>query len=424
MNQTTIFENSASFAKQLDEQDPLKGYRDNFFIPKVNGKDSIYLCGNSLGLQPKTAMDHIDVELNDWAKLGVEGHVHGTNPWLYYHHFTQNTLALLTGAQPKEVVAMGSLTNNLHLLMISFYKPTAKRYKILIENRPFPSDQYAVVSQIEMHGFNAADALIEMQPLNGEYNCSTEEILATIEQHKDELALVIMGGVHFYTGQLFDMKSITAAAHEAGAYCGFDLAHAIGNVPLELHQWQVDFACWCSYKYLNSGPGAVAGIFVHQKHHTNNELKRLTGWWGHNEQRRFLMEPNYESMNTAESWQLSNAPVFPMAIHKAALEIFEQVGTEKLRTKSLLLTGYLVYLLNILKKEHQLDFEIITPSQAAQRGCQISLLFGPQGKQKFDKLTAAGVIADWREPGVIRVAPVPLYNTFMDVYLFANLLIS
>ncbi len=413
------FENSLSFAQQLDSQDSLKHFRDRFFIPKVNGKDSIYLCGNSLGLQPKSAMEHIDVELDDWAKLGVEGHVHGKNPWLYYHHFTQDALAKLVGANKNEVVAMGSLTNNLHLLMVSFYRPTKERYKILIENRPFPSDQYAVTSQAKFHGFDES-AIIEMQPREGEYALRTEDILAKIEEHKNELALVILGGVHFYTGQLFDMKAITKAAHNAGANCGFDLAHAMGNIPMQLHDWNVDFACWCSYKYLNSGPGGVAGIFVHEKHHKNDSLPRFNGWWGHNEKDRFKMEATYESMYTAESWQMSNAPVFAMAIHKASLEIIDEAGIYNMRKKSLQLTAFLEYLLIEKRKEKNLQFDILTPSNENERGCQISLSFKENGKQIFDKLTKAGVIADWREPGVIRVAPVPLYNSFEDVFNFVN----
>jgi kynureninase len=409
-----------AFAKQLDSQDSLSHFRDRFFIPKVNGKDSIYLCGNSLGLQPKSAMEHIDVELDDWAKLGVEGHVHGTNPWLYYHHFTQDALAKLVGANKNEVVAMGSLTNNLHLLMVSFYRPTKERYKILIENRPFPSDQYAVTSQAKFHGFDES-AIIEMQPREGEFTLRTEDILAKIEEHKNELALVIFGGVHFYTGQLFDMKTITDAAHNAGANCGFDLAHAMGNIPMQLHDWNVDFACWCSYKYLNSGPGGVAGIFVHEKHHKNDSLPRFNGWWGHNEKDRFKMEATYESMHTAESWQMSNAPVFAMAIHKASLAIIDEAGIDNMRKKSLLLTAFLEFLLIEKRKEKNIQFDILTPSNENERGCQISLSFKENGKQIFDKLTKAGVIADWREPGVIRVAPVPLYNSFEDVFNFVNL---
>ncbi|MEN9522456.1 MAG: hypothetical protein RL065_833 [Bacteroidota bacterium] len=413
------FEYSLNFAQQLDQQDSLKHFRDRFFIPKLDEKDSIYLCGNSLGLQPKSVMEHIDIELDDWAKLGVEGHLHGKNPWLYYHHFTQDVLAKLVGANKKEVVAMGSLTNNLHLLLVSFYRPTKERYKILIENRPFPSDQYAVLSQAKFHGFDE-DAIIEMQARDGEHTLRTEDILAKIEEHKNELALVIFGGVHFYTGQLFDMKSITEAAQKAGAVCGFDLAHAMGNVPMQLHDWNVDFACWCSYKYLNSGPGGVAGIFVHEKHHNNDALPKFHGWWGHNESVRFKMENKFDSMHTAESWQLSNAPVFPMAIHKASLEIFEEAGIENLRQKSLKLTAFLEFLLIEKRKEKNLQFDILTPSNQNERGCQISISFTENGKQIFDKLTKAGVIADWREPGVIRVAPVPLYNSFEDVFNFVN----
>ncbi len=419
------FQATASFAAELDQQDPLRLFRDRFFIPPVNGKPSIYMCGNSLGLQPKSAKTLIETELNDWAGLGVEGHVHGKNPWLYYHHFTQEALSKLLGARKKEVVAMGSLTNNLHLLLISFYRPTTKCYKVLIEHRPFPSDQYAVDSQVRMHGFTPEQAVIEMKPRSGEVNLRTDDILATIKEHADELAVVIMGGVHFYTGELLDMQAITAAAHEAGATCGFDLAHAIGNVPMQLHDWSVDFACWCSYKYLNSGPGGVAGIFVHEKHHTNDAIIRLEGWWGHDEANRFKMENKFVSMHTAESWQLSNAPVFPMAIHKAALDIVEEAGgIQAMRKKSEVLTSYFEFLLLKAKATSGADFTILTPSAIEQRGCQLSLSFASNGKAIHERLTEQGVIADWREPGVIRMAPVPLYNSFTDVYRLVSLMFN
>lgn len=416
------FENSLSFALSLDAQDELKPIRDKFFIPKHNGKDAIYLCGNSLGLQPKSVKQHIQTELDDWATLGVEGHLQGKNPWYYYHHFTQESLAKLTGAQANEVVAMGSLTNNLHLLLISFYQPTKTRYKILIENRPFPSDTYAIKSQINLHGFNEADALIEMPLKPGQYCNTTQEILDTIALHKDELALVILGGVNFYTGQLFDMQAITKAAHSVGAYCGFDLAHGMGNATLQLHDWQVDFACWCSYKYLNSGPGSVAGIFVHSIHHNNAKLPRLNGWWGHNEKDRFKMEPDFDSMNTAEAWQLSNAPVLTLAAHKAALEIFDEVGIEKIHHKRDLLSNYFYFLIKEIENKYADIFEVITPNEPSERACQVSLLFKSKGRMVFDALTNQGVIADWREPGVIRMAAVPLYNTFEDVYTVSTII--
>jgi len=415
------FENNEAFALQLDKADVLAAYREHFYIPKINGQDCIYMCGNSLGLQPKIAKAFVDSELTDWAELGVEGHVHGKKPWLYYHHFTQEILAKIVGAQKEEVVAMGSLTNNLHLLLISFYRPTTQRYKILIEHRPFPSDQYAVASQAKLHGYTEAEAIIEMKPRLGEVNLRTEDILATIKEHGNELAVVMLGGVHFYTGECLDMAAITEAAHAVGAYCGFDLAHAVGNVPMELHDWKVDFACWCTYKYLNSGPGGVGGLFVHALHHKNEELNRLEGWWGHDEANRFKMENKFVSMGTAESWQMSNAPVMAMAIHQASLEIIDLAGGMKpLRQKSELLTNYFEFLLLDAKQKNAASFHLLTPSDPKQRGCQLSISFTENGKQIHERLTAKGVIADWREPGVIRMAPVPLYNSFSDVFHLVN----
>jgi kynureninase len=335
-----MFINDRDFALKMDVTDGLSKFRNRFFMPKINGKEAAYFCGNSLGLQPKTVKENIDIELNDWATHAVEGHFTATNPWYYYHHFTQDALAKIVGANKNEVVAMNALTVNLHLLLISFYTPTKQRYKIIMEAKPFPSDVYALQSQIKLHGFDIKEALIELQPRCGEYTLRDEDILATIDKHKNELALVLIGGVNYYTGQLFNMEAIAAKAHAAGAYCGFDLAHAIGNVPLQLNKWQVDFAAWCSYKYLNSGPGGVAGIFVHEKHHANATIHKLNGWWGYNEEKRFKMNPEFDSMQTAEAWQISNAPVFPMAIHKAALTIFDETDMETLRTKSKLLTYF------------------------------------------------------------------------------------
>ena len=414
------FDNTLAFAQSLDKKDPLKKFRTLFNIPRVNGKPSIYFTGNSLGLQPKRTKTFISEELDDWAKLGVEGHVHSRRPWLYYHKFTKKGLAALTGAKPSEVVAMNHLTVNLHLMLITFYRPTAIRFKILIETGPFSSDQYAFDSQVKLHGLKPEDAIIELKPRSGEYTLRTEDILAAIEQHSDQLALIIIGGVQYYTGQFFNIKKITEAGHRAGAQVGFDLAHAIGNVPLNLHNDDVDFAVWCSYKYLNSGPGAVAGAFVHERHATNSNLLRLAGWWGHNEKERFQMKKDFQPMPGVDGWQLSNFPVLPGAALLASLEIFQQAGIKNLHMKSIQLTGYLEYLLSEANFSGK-KFTILTPSEKSERGCQLSIYMNRNGKKVFNALTKAGVIADWREPGVIRVAPVPLYNTFEDVFRFAEI---
>ncbi|MFZ5971635.1 MAG: kynureninase [Bacteroidota bacterium] len=414
------FENSLSFARKLDRIDPSRPYRSQFHLPKVNGKNAIYFTGNSLGLQPKLAKKFLDEELKDWATLGVEGHLHAKRPWLYYHKFAKKALARLVGARPDEVVAMHQLTVNLHLLMISFYRPTSQRYKIIAETGAFPSDQYAFESQIRLHGFDPEKALIELQPRPGERTLRTEDILDVIGQQGNELALVLMGGVQYYTGQFFEIGKITKAAHNAGAYAGFDLAHAVGNVPLNLHNDEVDFAVWCSYKYLNSGPGSVAGAFVHQKHANRTDLPRLAGWWGHHEKERFLMKKGFIPMKGVDGWQLSNFPVLSGAAHLASLQLFEEAGIKNLRKKSIALTGYLAWLLNQIDPAQE-KFEIFTPSDPQQRGCQLSLFVKKDGKKVFDRLTRAGVIADWREPGVIRVAPVPLYNTFEEVFTFSEI---
>jgi len=414
------FENAASFAKKQDKQDPLRSYRSKFLLPKVNGKTAIYFTGNSLGLQPKSTKKFVNEELTDWAELGVEGHFHSRRPWLYYHRFSKKQLAKLVGATPIEAVAMNQLTVNLHLMLTSFYRPTKTRYKILTEAGAFPSDQYAFESQVKFHGFNPDEAIIELTPRAGEFNLREEDILKTIEENKDAIALVILGAVQYYSGQFFNIKKITQAGHQAGAVVGFDLAHAMGNVPLQLHKDEVDFAVWCGYKYLNSGPGGMAGAFVHEKHSKSFDLPRFAGWWGHNERERFKMEKGFKPMEGVDGWQLSNFPVLSGAAQLASLEIFDEVGMPALRKKSLLLTGYLEFLLKSIN--HFEDyFSIITPSNPNQRGCQLSILMKKNGKKVFDKLTKAGVIADWREPDVIRVAPVPLYNTFEEVYLFAQI---
>jgi kynureninase len=404
---------SVEYAKEMDDADKLSSYRSQFFHPQLHGKDAIYLCGNSLGLQPKTVKSFYEQELNDWAKYGVEGHFEAKRPWFSYHHFFTKSLANIVGAKESEVVAMNSLTVNLHLLMLSFYRPTKQRYKIIMEAGAFPSDMYAMETQAQLHGFNPDDAVIEIGPRKGDHSIRMEDIEATIKKHKKNLAVVIFGGVNYYTGQFFDMEKIVELTHEAGAICGFDLAHAVGNKVMHLHDWKVDFACWCSYKYLNSGPGAVGGIFVHEKHVKSKDTFRLAGWWGHDEKTRFKMKKGFKPTKTAESWQMSNAQVLNMAAHRASLDIFDEVGMDKLAEKSLALTAYAEMLLLSLKN---LKFEIITPSNPLERGCQLSLLFKSKGREVFEKLQSKGVIADWREPNVIRIAPVPMYNSFEDVY--------
>lgn len=409
------FQNSLQFAKTLDRQDPLRSFRARFLIPKVNGKPALYFIGNSLGLQPKTTRQFIGEELDDWAKLGGEGHEHARRPWLYYHKFSKKALAKITGAKPSEVVAMNQLTVNLHLMLVSFYTPTTERYKILTEAGAFSSDQYALESQIRFHGLNPDRTLIELKPREEEFSLRTEDILDAIREHGKELALVILGGVQYYTGQFFDIKKITAAAHAAGAVAGFDLAHAVGNVPLNLHDDRVDFAVWCSYKYLNSGPGAIAGAFVHERHANNEFLPRFAGWWGHREGERFEMKKGFKPIPGVDGWQVSNVPIFQSAAHLAALQIFEEAGMKALRKKSILLTGYLEFLLKDIDPLGNY-FTILTPADPSARGCQLSVFMKQNGKKVFSRLTKAGVIADWREPDVIRLAPVPLYNTFEEVF--------
>lgn len=410
---------SLAFAQNLDKKDPLKKFRKQFYIPKVNGKEAIYLCGNSLGLQPKSVKTFILEELHDWAALGVEGHLHGKRPWLYYHHLTKKPLARLVGAKPSEVVAMNQLTVNLHLMLTTFYRPSAKRFKIIAEAGAFSSDQYAVESQIRLSGLDPKTALIELMPRAGEHHLHTEDIVAAIREHGSQVALVLFGGVQYYSGQFFNIKAITAAGHAVGAFVGFDLAHAIGNVPLHLHDDDVDFAVWCSYKYLNSGPGSIAGAFVHMRH-ADGKLLRLAGWWGHDEAHRFKMKKGFHPMPGVDGWQLSNFPVLTGAAHLASLAIFEEAGMKALRAKSLLLTGYLSDLLRAIDPEEK-KFTMITPSEPASRGCQISILMKQNGRKVFDSITRRGVIADWREPNVIRVAPIPLYNRFADVFHFTEI---
>src|SRR5436190_8002394 len=419
------FENTLEFAKKSDELDTLKQFRQKFFIPQHNEQDCIYFTGNSLSLQPKSVSSYIQQELDDWARLGVEGHFDAKNPWLSYHEIFPKQLSDIVGCLPAEVVAMNSLTVNLHLLMVSFYRPTQQRYKIICEAKAFPSDQYALESQVRFHGFDPTTGIIEVCPGKGENILRTEDILSVIEQHGDQVALVMFGGVNYYTGQYFDIKAITAAAHKAGAYAGFDLAHAAGNIELHLHDWDVDFACWCSYKYLNSGPGGVAGLYIHEKHLANKELPRFAGWWGYTKETRFQMEKGFEAIPTAEGWQLSNAPVLSMAAHKASLDIFIEAGMERLCSKAKLLTGYLLFIIDEINKLNDGRLiEVITPRDEKERGCQLSMVVKQKGKEIFNELNRRGVISDWREPDVIRVAPVPLYNSFEDVWKFGEIVKS
>lgn len=405
----------------MDRGDRMKAFRDKFHMPRVNGKTAIYFTGNSLGLQPKAAKKIVFEELADWAKLGVEGHVHARRPWVEYHKFSKKVLARLAGAKPLEVVAMNQLTVNLHLLMVTFYSPTPKKFKILTEAGAFSSDQYVFESQLKYHGINPEEGLIELRPKDGETCLNTEDITKAIHEHAGELALIIFGGVQYYTGQFFDIKKITAAGHQAGAIVGFDLAHAIGNVVLNLHNDNVDFAAWCCYKYLNSGPGAIAGAFVHERYAHNTQLPRFAGWWGHHEKERFQMKKGFRAMPGVDGWQLSNHPVLLAAVHLAALKIFEEAGIRDLRKKSEQLTGYLEFILNDIDPKGDF-FKQLTPINPKERGCQLSILMKKNGRKIFNSITKAGVIADWREPNVIRLAPVPLYNTFEEVFRFGEIL--
>ncbi len=437
---THIYAGKIENGSSLDSVNSVQNFRSRFHIPKLSdGTEVIYLTGNSLGLQPKTTRKYIEEELEDWALLGVEGHLHARHPWLPYHEFVTEPMSRVVGALPSETVVMNSLTVNLHLMMISFYRPSGKRRKILIEKGAFPSDQYAVESQLKFHGsrnsppyeggvaaasddgvvLSVRENLIELSPREGETTLRTEDILETIERHGDEIALVMMGGVNYYTGQAFDMKAITDTGHRVGAMVGFDLAHAAGNLELRLHDWNVDFAVWCSYKYLNAGPGGIAGAFVHQRHANSFELPRFAGWWGHNKQTRFLMGPDFDPLPGAEGWQLSNPPIFQLAALRASLEIFDEAGISNLRAASIELTNHLEKLLSEIEDDR---ISIITPTDPAQRGCQLSIRVRDADKTLFEAITARGVIADWREPDVIRVAPVPLYNTLEDIKGFAKIL--
>ncbi|SDR95049.1 Kynureninase [Formosa sp. Hel1_31_208] len=402
------------FAKEQDRNDELSLFRTQFHMPKdKNGNELIYMTGNSLGLQPKLTKDYINQELEDWAKLGVEGHTDGRHPWLNYHEYLTDTMAEIVGAKPIEVVVMNSLTTNLHLMMVSFYKPTSKRYKILIEADAFPSDKYAVESQLRHHGYDDNDGLILWKSREGEELANYDDLENLLKVHGNEIALIMIGGVNYYTGQFFDLKRITNLGHSHGCVVGFDCAHGAGNVQLNLHDSGADFAVWCSYKYLNSGPGSLSGAFVHERHAHRKDLNRFTGWWSHNKDTRFKMRDEFDQLPGAEGWQLSNPPILSMAAIRASLDVFKQAGFQKLCEKSRRLTSYFEFLINTLNNS---DIKIITPHHPEERGCQLSIQVKNADKSLHHKLTEAGVISDWREPDVIRCAPVPLYNSFEDVY--------
>lgn len=415
---------SLEAAKQMDQQDPLKNFRSEFIFPKnKNGEDYVYLCGNSLGLQPRKAKEYIDQELTDWGNLGVEGHFEAKNPWLPYHEFVTGSLSRLVGAKPTEVVAMNSLTVNLHLLMASFYRPTKERYKIVIEGNAFPSDQYAVASQARFHGertgFKAADAILEVKPRENETTVRTEDFVALLEKHKNEIALVLLGGVNYLNGQFFEIPTLCKKTHSIGAIFGLDLAHAAGNLPLQLHDWDVDFAAWCSYKYLNSGPGAISGAYVHEKFSNKTDIPRFEGWWGHDKKTRFTMPSKFIPIEGVEAWQLSNPPIFQLAALRASLEIFDQATMPKIREKSQKLTKYLW---SELEKLPAGLVDIFTPIDPEQRGSQLSLKIKGGNRETVASLRKNGVICDFREPNIIRVAPTALYNSFEDCYRFVETL--
>lgn len=416
------FQNTREFAQELDKQDTLSKYRNEFTFPKVNGKNVIYFTGNSLGLQSKRTRNYVDEVMDDWANLAVEGHFYAKKPWWDYHEKFANPLSKIVGALPSEVTVMNTLTVNLHLMMVSFYKPTVTRYKILCEAKAFPSDQYMIKSQVQFHGLKPENAIVEIQRREGEHNIRLEDVLAKINEIGDELALVLIGGVNYYTGQVFDMKTITEAGHKVGAFVGWDLAHAAGNIKMELHNWNVDFAAWCSYKYMNSGPGNASGCFIHENHHNNTELSRFAGWWGHNKERRFKMEPNFDPVRGADGWQISNLPILSLAPYLASVEMFDEIGMDALIEKRNKITSYLEFILHEIDKEVDSTFEIITPSNQEERASQLSVFLNGEGRSLFDYLMKNGVITDWREPNVIRLAPVPLYCSYEDMYEFGQIL--
>ena len=416
------FQNTREFAQKLDAQDPLRSYRDEFIFPQHNGKNVIYFTGNSLGLQSQRAKKYVNDVMDDWGNLAVEGHFYAEKPWWDYHERFAEPLGKLVGAKPSEITVMNTLTVNLHLMMVSFYRPTKNRYKIICEEKAFPSDQYMFQSQVNFHGYKTEETIVEIRRRDGEHNIRLEDVIAKINEVGDELALVLIGGVNYYTGQVFDIQKITEAGHNVGANVGWDLAHAAGNIKLELHNWNVDFACWCSYKYMNSGPGNASGCFVHERHHGQNEIPRFAGWWGHNKERRFKMEPNFDPNDGANGWQISNLPVLTLAPYLASVEMFNEIGMEALIAKRDHITSYLEFILHAIDKEVDSTFEIITPSNPIERASQLSVFLHGEGRPLFDYLMQNGVITDWREPNVIRLAPVPLYCSYEDMYEFGQIL--
>ena len=414
------YQNTLGYAQQQDREDTLSHLREQFHIPKDRkGNDWLYFTGNSLGLQPKNTQKYIQQELDDWASYGVEGHFEAKNPWMPYHEFLTESMAKIVGAKPLEVVIMNTLTTNLHLLMVSFYQPTKTKYKIVIESDAFPSDRYAVQSQLQFHGFDAEEGLIEWKPREGEVLLNIEDLETIISEQGDEIALLLIGGVNYYTGQYLDLQRIAEIGHTKDCMVGIDLAHGAGNISPELHNSGVDFAAWCTYKYLNAGPGSLGGLFVHEKHAHNKELPRFSGWWNHNKETRFNMRQPFDVMPGAEGWQLSNPPILSMAAIKASLDMFAEVGMEALREKSEKLTGYFEFLINEINSD---DIKIITPSNPNERGCQLSIQVKNADKSLHQKLTENNIITDWREPDVIRCAPVPMYNSFEDVFRMVEIL--
>lgn len=420
------FENNLPFAQALDLRDSLKEMRNEYLFPQQNGKEFIYLCGNSLGLQPKVAKEVLNKQLDNWQNLAVEGWFDGDSPWMFYHKELKQLMAPIVGAKPTEVCPMNTLTVNLHLLMVSFYQPKGKKFKIIMEAGAFPSDQYAIESQVRFYGYDPAEAIIEVKPREGEYTLQTEDIIQSIYGNGEEIALVLFGGINYFTGQWFDMPAITKAGHEIGAMVGFDLAHAAGNVPLQLHDWGIDFACWCSYKYQNAGPGGISGIFVHEKHFNNTSLNRFAGWWGYKEEKRFKMEKGFIPELGADGWQVSCTQVMPMALYHASLQLFKKAGfINELRIKSKALTSYLFYIINQVNNElKEEQFKIITPQNEEDRGAQVSIIAKANGKKIFDQLVSNHVLGDWREPNVIRLSPVPMYNSFEDIFKTGQLLLT
>jgi kynureninase len=417
---TTAYTTAPELAKELDATDDLRRFREEFIFPKQeNGQPFVYLCGNSLGLQPKGAAAAVQEEMDNWSQLGVEGHFHAKRPWTEYHEFLTEAMARVVGAKPIEVVVMNTLTVNLHFMLVSFYRPNQRRRKILIEADAFPSDKFAVTSQLQFHGLDSAECMVELAARPGEVLLRNEDIRAKIEELGDELALVMLGTTNYYTGQRFDLKAITEWGHSVGATVGFDCAHGAGNVPLDLHDTNCDFALWCNYKYLNGGPGTLGGVFVNERYANDRALPRFTGWWGHELKTRFIMEDEFIPTPGAEGWQMSNPPILSLAAFRAALEVFDEAGIDALRAKSLRLTAYLEFLVGQLGED---VVRVITPSDPEQRGCQLSIQVKAADKALFDRITERGVIADWREPDVIRIAPAPLYNSFQDVHAFYSIL--